>query len=260
MDDQIGGLLPAQVTKHHLGRENQRTGVHFVQPSVFGRSAVGGLKHGVFVRDIGARCDTDATDLRRQGVGDIVAIQIQRGDDVVFGRPQQNLLQKRIGDGVLDDDAVGQLHPRPAIEHFGAELVLGQRVGPITEATLGELHDVALVDDGHALAAIVDGVLDSRSHQSLRALTRHRLDADAGGVGKTDLLHTHLGLQEGDELLRALGLRLPLDTGVNVLGVLAEDDHIGLGRILKRARHALEVLHRAHALVEIEFLAQRDVE
>jgi hypothetical protein len=48
----------------------------------------------------------------------------------------------------------------------------------------------------------------------------------------------------------------PFDTGVDVLGVLAEDDHVGQLRVLQRRRHALEVLHRTDALVEIELLAQ----
>ena len=78
--------------------------------------------------------------------------------------------------------------------------------------------------------------------------------------GKRILLHVHLVLEERDHLARALGLRLPLDAGVDVLGVLAEDDHVGLRRVLERARYAAEVPHRAQADIEVELLPERDVQ
>ena len=64
----------------------------------------------------------------------------------------------------------------------------------------------------------------------------------------------------------AISLRAPSDSashsmpGVDVLGVLAEDHHVRLRRVLERARHAAEVAHRAQADVEVELLAQRHVE
>jgi hypothetical protein len=48
--------------------------------------------------------DTDAADLRGQRVGDVVAVQVQRGDDRVLARTRQDLLQHGVGDHVLDDD------------------------------------------------------------------------------------------------------------------------------------------------------------
>ena len=51
-----------------------------------------------------------------------------------------------------------------------------------------------------------------------------------------------------------------LDTGVDVFGVLAEDDDVQLLRVLHRAGHAGVVLHRADALVEVHQLAQRHVQ
>jgi hypothetical protein len=46
---------------------------------------MGRLKDGVpgDVVDVAARSNADATDLRRQGVGNIVAVQVGSGDDVV---------------------------------------------------------------------------------------------------------------------------------------------------------------------------------
>src|SRR5207248_10672993 len=50
------------------------------------------------------------------------------------------------------------------------------------------------------------------------------------------------------------------DAGVNILGVLAEDDHVHLLRMFYRRRDAAEVLHRAQADVEVEQLSERNVE
>jgi hypothetical protein len=48
----------------------------------------------------------------------------------------------------------------------------------------------------------------------------------------------------------------PFDAGVDVFGVLAENDHVGQLRVLERGRHTLEVLHRTNALVEVKLLTQ----
>ena len=47
---------------------------------------------------------------------------------------------------------------------------------------------------------------------------------------------------------------------VDVLSVLAEDDDVDLFGMLHRAGHALVILHRANAGVEVENLAQSDIE
>ena len=108
--------------------------------------------------------------------------------------------------------------------------------------------------------AVRDRVLDRLANEPLGPLARDRLDPDARGVREADLPHPHLVLEEGDQLAGAGGLGLPLDPGVDVLGVLAEDDHVRLGRVLERARHAWEMPHRPQADEEVELLPQRHVE
>ena len=79
---------------------------------------------------------------------------------------------------------------------------------------------------------------------------------------KTDLLEflREVRLEEFENLDCRLASRLEIDSGVNVLGVLAKNHHVDFFRMLHRARHAREILYRAQAHVEIEHLAQRHVE
>src|SRR6185295_4964306 len=87
-----------------------------------------------------------------------------------------------------------------------------------------------------------------------------RLDADTRAVREADLLDTHVLHKEVDQLLRAVGFGGPFDAGVDVFRILAENHHVHLLRRLYRAGHAVEVLYRPQAYIEVELLPQRDVE
>ena len=65
--------------------------------------------------------------------------------------PGQHLLQGDVGDGVLHQELVARLAVAvvPADGHVG-ELLADQLVAPVAEGALGELLDVALVDQVHA--------------------------------------------------------------------------------------------------------------
>ena len=115
-------------------------------------------------------------------------------------------MQERIGDRVLDHDVAAgprilELAPRAAVDRLRSEFLLRQRIRPVAEAALGELHDVALVHDGHRFATVVDRVLDGFSHQALGALARDRLDADSRRCRKADFLDGHVVDQKVHHLL-----------------------------------------------------------
>ena len=122
------------------------------------------------------------------------------------------------------------------------------------------------MDEGQRLAVILDGVLDGRTDEALGARAGDRLDAEADGGGlfgtETDLLKLlrEVCLDEVERLEGDLGTRFEVDAGVDVLGVLAEDHHIDLTRVLHRRRHAREPLDGAEADVEVELLTEGDVE
>jgi hypothetical protein len=74
------------------------------------------------------------------------------------------------------------LHQGPPSIALGAELALGEFVAPVAERALGELHDVALVHEGHRLLRSLSIAYWMAAHQPLGALARHGLDADADEV------------------------------------------------------------------------------
>ncbi|MNF66429.1 hypothetical protein D3C84_482200 [compost metagenome] len=226
---------------------------------------MGRFEHGDGVGQVRAGRDADTTHFGRQGVGQVVTIQVQGGDHVVLGRTQQDLLKHGVGDGVFHHDVLAgvrvlELHPRTAVQQLGAELVTRDFVAPFFEGTFGELHDVAFVDDGHGAAIVVHGVLQGLAHQALGAFQGNRLDADAAILGEADLLDAHFLGEELDDLLGLGGASLPLDTGVDVFGVLAEDHHVDVAGLLHRAGHAFEPAYRTLANVQVQLLAQGDVQ
>src|SRR5262249_7516719 len=101
---------------------------------------------------------------------------------------------------------------------------------------------------------------DRGANQALRAFTRNRLDADTRGLREPDLFDAHLLLQPVDDLFCFGRLGGPLDAGVDVFRVLAEDHHVDLFRVLDRRWDALEPAHRPQTDVEVERLPQRDIE
>lgn len=107
------------------------------------------------------------------------------------------------------------------------------------------------------LATVVDRVLDRLTHEALAAEGADGLDAETGILEE---LRAHLLAQELREFLvlrRAGGV---LDAGVDVFGVLTKDHHIDRLGFAHRRRHAGVIAHRPHAGVQIEILAQRDVQ
>ena len=54
--------------------------------------------------------------------------------------------------------------------------------------------------------------------------------------------------------------RLPLDPCIDILGVLPEDNHVHLLRVLHWARGAGNILHRPDAGIEIESLAEQNID
>src|SRR5205807_6179547 len=262
-DDQAGRLPPPQVLEHHHARQDQRPRVHLVLVGVLGRGAVRRLEHRVDVADVPPGGHADSPDLGGDRVGEVVPVQVARGDDVEGAGPGEHMLERHIGDVILDQDLPGRDHTAVVLLHIGpgdrlrGELLARHLVSPLREGALRVLHDVALVDDGDAAAAVVDREPDGLADQPLGAERAHRLEADPGILADLPLeLPSH-------ELDQPLRLRRPARTlvaDVDVLRVLAKDHDVHLLRVTHGAGDPLEVADRADAGVQVELLAQRHVE
>src|SRR3974390_527373 len=169
--------------------------------------------------------------------------------------------------GVLFDGEAGILvlvvdDPAFALrDQLVAEFLRGQFVAPLAESPFGELLNVALVDDGYRLLAILQRVLNGHAHQTLRPSDGNRLDADPG-IFAYPLVSAgqHFGVQEVNEFLSLRSALLPLDPGVDVFCVLTKQHDIHAFGMFYRRGYALVVLHRTDAGLKIEDLPQGDVE
>ena len=106
--DGVGGFAPVHVAEHHHAGEDQRAGVDHVLVGVLRRGAVGGFEDRDFVGLVRARGHAEAADLGGEGVGEVVAVEVRRGEHRVLGGTQQDLLEHRVGDAVLDHDLAGR--------------------------------------------------------------------------------------------------------------------------------------------------------
>src|SRR5690606_29286874 len=155
---------------------------------------------------------------------------------------------------------IAETAPRTAVQVGGAEFLARHLVTPLAERAFGELHDVALVHQRHRYAVVVNRVADRLAHQTLRTLLGYRLDADPGAIGKADAGDAHLPLQEINHPLYIVRAGRPLDTGVNVLGVFAENHHIGQLRRFQWRHHARKILNGPDTGVQIQRLADGHIQ
>ena len=134
-------------------------------------------------------------------------------------------------------------------------MALGDLPGDLQEEAVGVLHDVGLVRGRDLLAPVLLGVLEGGLDDPLRAEHRDRLDRDAGVVanGAVELVGQELRAASPSSS-EPCSNSMP---GVEVLGVLAHDHDVGLGKV---GAHALVGLAGADARVEVELLAQRHVD
>ena len=102
--------------------------------------------------------------------------------------------------------------------------------------------------------AVPSRVVESELDDAARAADRDRLDRDAGVVVRE---LAALRLDPGDQLPHLLRSLLVLDPGVEVLGVLPDDDQVD---VLEARAHAGIGLARADLGIEVEALAQPDVD
>ena len=178
-----------------------------------------GLEDGDITAHVAAGNDTRATDEGSGDVGENTTVKVGHDHDVeLLG------LADALHGGVIDDHVV-------ALE-LGE--VLGEAVEGAAEETIGELHDVGLVDAGNLLALVGKGELEGEL-------------GDALGLGAGD------DLERLDDAIDGL----VLEAGVLTLGVLTDDAEID---VLVAGLEAGDVLDEGDGGVDVELLAHGDVE
>lgn len=197
-----------------------------------------GLADGEAFADVGAGDETQRADEGGGAVGEDVAVQVGGDDDVVELRLAEQLVHHAVDDLLLDEEAgVGEAGGRERLLGAGAEepVRLRQHVGLVGDGDEGLVVDAR--DTGVALALLVAAQGDLAGHggDARRRAGRDALD----GLGV-------------DGALGRVAVRLLL-FHVEVLGVLAHDDHVdGL-------RDRGERLDGPHVGVEVELLAEGDL-
>src|SRR2546428_2075113 len=254
---------PTEVLEHHHARQDFGSRVHLVHPRILRGRPVDRLEESMDIPDVPARGDAKPADLRRSGVAEVVPVQVRRRKDVVVLRAGEELLEHVVRDDVLDHDfargrlsAVGPVH-LGLRERLLRELLAGDLVPPLAERALRVLHDVPLVDEGDAPAVILDRVSDCLADESFRLELRDWLQTDSRIVRN---LHAEVLRENPDEPLRLLRAPLPLDSRIDVLRRLAEDYDVHPLGVHHRTWHSGNPVHRARVRVEVEGLAEGNVQ
>lgn len=213
-------LVQAQVAQQHRAGQEQGSGVGLVLAlDIQTDVSAAGLEDGNIAAHVAAGNQTGATDQGGTNVGQDATVQVGHDHDVkLLG------LRDTLHAGVVDDHVVvldaGEL---------GGDLLAG-----VAEETVGQLHDVGLVDAGDPLATVGQGE----------------------GEGK---LGDPLGLGARDDLERLddAGDALVLETAVLSLGVLTDDAQVD---VLVPRLVAGDVLDQDDGGVDVELLTHGHVE
>lgn len=180
-----------------------------------------GLEHGVLATNVASGNDTGTSDETSSDVGNNVTVQVGHDHNVeLLG------LGDKLHGGVVDNHVV-ELDAR-------AGILLGDLTAGVEEETIGQLHDVGLVDAGDLLAAVAESKVKGEARNALR-----------------------LGAGDDLEGLDNTGVGLVLEARVLTLGVLTDDGKVNS---LVAGGVARDVFAEDQGGVHVQILANGDVE
>lgn len=220
LGDAVGVVVKAKVSQKHAATENHGSGVSLVLAlDIETDVTAAGLEDGNLTTHVAAGDDTRATDQGGANVGQDATVQVGHDHDV-----------KLLGAG---DGLHGGVVDNHVVDLEGGVL-LGGLVEGAAEQTVGQLHDVGLVDAGDLLAAVGEGKGEGELGDALR-----------------------LGAGDDLEGLDDAGDALVLEARVLALGVLTDDAQVD---VLVAGLVAGDVLDQGDAGVDIQLLAHGHVE
>ena len=218
--DAVGVVIKAEVAQQHGAAEEKGGRVGLVLAlDVETDVTAAGLENSDVTAHVAAGDDTGATDKRGGDVGQNATVQVGHDHDIELLGPADALHR-----GVVDNHVV-------ALE---LGVVLGQAVEGAAEETVGQLHDVGLVDASNLLAVVGQGEAEGELGDALR-----------------------LGARDDLERLDDAGHALVLEATVLALGVLTDNAQID---VLVARLEAGDVLDEGDGGIDVELLAQGHVE
>ena len=128
------------------------------------------------------------------------------------------------------------------------------------EKPIRELHDVRLVDRGHFLAAVVQGVAERVADDLLRSGNTYRFDRNTGLVSAGP--DTAVATELVDEIHQRRSVRLPLlefHARVQIFRVLPHDDEVDR-YATEVAPHPAIILAGPHTRIQPQLLAKMHVD
>lgn len=216
----VGVVIEAKVTQEHGAGQDQGTGVGLVLAlDIEADVTAARLEDGNVTAHVATGDDTGSTNESSAHVGQNTTVKVRHDQHVELLRTGHSLHGSVVHNHVV---------------HLQGGVVLSDLVECAAEETIGQLHDVSLVDTGNLLAVVGKGEAESE-------------------LGDT------LGLGAGDDLegLDNTLDGLVLETGVLSLGVLTDDAEVD---ILVASLITGDVLNQGDGGVDVELLTQGDVE
>lgn len=213
-------VIESEMSEEHATGEDHGSGVGLILTlDVETDVTATGLEDSDLATHVAAGDDTGSTNESGADVGQNTTVKVGHDHDV-------ELLRSRDGlhGGIVDNHVVD----------LEGRVVLGNVVEGAAEETVGQLHDVGLVDASNLLAAVGEGEAEGELGNALR-----------------------LGAGDDLEGLDDAGDTLVLEARVLTLGVLTDDAQID---ILVAGLVAGDVLDQADAGVDVELLSQGNVE
>lgn len=220
LGDAVGVVIETEVAEEHGTREEESGRVGLVLAlDVETDVTAAGLENSNVTTHVGTRDNTGSTDKSSADVGQDTTVQVRHNHHIELLRARNSL-----HGGVVDNHVVD----------FESRVVLADLLDGVAEETVGQLHDVGLVDASDLLAVVGQSEAESELGDALRLGTGddlERLDDAADG--------------------------LVLETGVLALRVLTDDAEID---VVVAGLVARDVLDQDDRGVDIEFLTEGDVE
>jgi len=190
--DLVSELVQAHMTEHENRGEEEGSGVGLVLASDIGSGTVDSLEDGGITTNVSGGGKTETTDETSAHIRENIAVQVRHDHDGIG-----------VDAGVLDNLQAS------AVQEQVIELDLGELLGNLLargqEETIGQLHDVGLVDGGDAVATSLLGVVEGVTSATVGGILGDQLD------GLNNTINN-----------------LVLDTGVLSLGVLTNEDRVDI--------------------------------